>query len=66
MGTVLALMTGLLVVYADRLFRWNLRWHIRDPERAEPSDWELFTRKLSWVVLSGLALVSYIMGAVIF
>ena len=66
MGTVLALMTGLLVVYADRLFRWNLRWHIRDPERAEPSDWELFTRKLSWLLCFGTALVSYIIGAVIF
>ena len=66
MGTALALLTGLFVVYADRLFRWNLGWRIRNPERAEPSDWELFSRRLSWVVLSGLALTCYIIGAVTF
>ena len=66
LGTVLALAAAGLIIWADKLFRWNLRWSIRNPEEAEPSDWELFTRKLSWVLFSGMALALYIIGAVTF
>ena len=66
LGLLLSLAAVPLILYAEQLFRWNLRFSIRDPERAEPSDWELFSRKLSWVILTGMALVLYILGAVIF
>lgn len=66
LGLLLSLTTVPLILFADKLFRWNLRFSIRNPELAEPSDWELFTRKLAWVVFSGMALVLYIIGAVTF
>ena len=50
------------VLYADALFRWNLRFRIQNPENAEPSDWELFSRWISWIVLTIAALVVFILG----
>ena len=66
LGLLLSLITVFLILYADKLFRHRLGWHIRNPELAEPTDWELFTRKLSWGLFSGMALVLYIIGAVTF
>ena len=48
--------------FADPLFRWNLRFRIQDPESAEPSEWELFSRKAGWCFLTGLALFAYLAG----
>jgi len=50
------------VLYADKLFRWNLRFRIRDAEDAEPSEWELFSRWISWIALSVFALIIFILG----
>lgn len=66
LGLLLSLITVPLILYADKLFRRHMYWHIRNPELAEPSDWELFSRKLSWGLFSGMALVLYIIGAVTF
>lgn len=62
LGTFCAVLSIVSILYADALFRWNLRWRIRDVEHAEPSEWELFSRKLSWGVLSVLTLVAYLSG----
>ena len=64
LGLLLSLITVFLILYADKLFRHRLGWHIRNPELAEPTDWELFTRKLAWGLFSGMALALYIIGAV--
>ncbi|MBS6215789.1 MAG: hypothetical protein KH704_02560 [Clostridiales bacterium] len=61
-GTLMAAINVASILFADELFRWNLRWRIRDPERAEPSEWELFSRGFSWVLLTILALFGYMMG----
>lgn len=66
LGLLLSLITVPLILYADKLFRRRLGWYIQNPELAEPSEWELFTRKLSWGLFSGMALVLYIIGAVTF
>lgn len=66
LGLLLSLIAAFLILYADKLFRRHLGWYIRNPELAEPSDWELFSRKLSWGLFSGMALVLYIIGAVTF
>lgn len=66
MGTAVSLLAVFLILCADKLFQHHLGWHIRNPELAEPSDWELFSRKLSWGLFSGMALVLYIIGAVTF
>lgn len=61
-GTFLVAINAVLILFADELFRFDLRFQIRNPERAEPSDWELFTRHASWVVLSVFAVIVYILG----
>ena len=49
-------------MYADELFHWDLSFQIRNAETAEPSDWELMERYLSWTVLTIMLLVIYIVG----
>ena len=61
-GTFLLLMGALSILFADSLFRWRLFWRFRNPEGAEPSEWELFTRRAGWVMLSALALLIYLLG----
>jgi len=58
----LSVVTALSILFADKIFRWNLSFQIRDPERAEPSDWELGSRVLSWLVLTVAIFVLYIAG----
>ena len=50
------------ILYADELFHWNLSFQIRNAETAEPSDWELMERYLSWTVVTIMLLVIYIVG----
>lgn len=50
------------ILFADELFRWNLTFHIRNADHAEPSDWEIAGRYISWTVMSIMALVIFIMG----
>lgn len=61
-GVLLCVITALTVLFADELFRWHLS--VPDPERrpAEPSDWEIAGRYLSWTALPLLALVVFILG----
>lgn len=62
-GTFLALVGIFTILFADELFRWNLHFRIRDPERVEPSEWELFTRYTGWVLCTAGALILYLTGA---
>lgn len=58
----LCALDALMVLFADELFRWNLKFQIRDPDRAEPSDWEIAGRYLSWTILLIAALVVFLLG----
>lgn len=61
-GVLICAVTVLSILFADELFRWNLSFRIRDVEQAEPSDWEIAERYISWIVLPILALTLFIMG----
>ncbi len=61
-GMVICIVNVILVLFADELFRWNLAFQIRNPERAEPSDWAIASRRISWVILLVGALVVFILG----
>jgi len=61
-GVLLSLLTAALVLFADELFRFHLSFQIRNADRAEPSDWEMAGRYISWVCLPIMILVLYIMG----
>ena len=62
LGTLAAGMAALAALFAEQLFRRHMALHIRDPEKAQPSDWELVSRVLSWLVLTGLSLAAYLVG----
>lgn len=61
-GIFLCVLCMISLLYADRLFRWNLRFSIRNVEDAEPSDWELFSRWIGWLVFTGMAIAIFILG----
>lgn len=61
-GIFLCVLCMISLLYADRLFRWNLRFSIRNAEDAEPSDWELFSRWVGWLIFTGMALFLFILG----
>ena len=58
----LSILNAVSILYADELFHWNLSFQIRNAETAEPSDWELMERYLSWTALTIVVLVIYIVG----
>lgn len=58
----ICVLNALLILFADELFRWNLRFQIRNVDHAEPSDFEIAGRYISWTVLIIMALVVFIMG----
>ncbi len=58
----ICVLNALLILFADELFRWNLKFQIRNADHADPSDWEIAGRYISWTVLTIMALVLFIMG----
>lgn len=62
MGVFICIANALSILFADKLFRWNLAFQIRDAEYAEPSDWAIMCRYISWVALAVMALIIFIVG----
>jgi len=61
-GVFVCAATAVSILFADELFRWNLSFQIRHADRAEPSEWEMAGRYISWTVLPVVALVLFVMG----
>lgn len=59
---VFSLVTACTVVFADELFRFALAFRIRNADRAEPTDWELTERYISWTILPVIILLGYLVG----
>ena len=62
LGALCCVICATGILFADALFRWNLRFTIRDPESAEPSEWELLSRWIGWIALTVFALFLLISG----
>lgn len=61
-GAAVCVLNALSMLFADELFRWQMSFRIRGADRAEPSEWEIMGRHISWTVLAVLALALYIAG----
>ena len=61
-GMIVCVITAVSIFFADELFRFHLAFRINDVDRAEPSDWEIAGRYISWTVLPVMALVIFILG----
>ncbi len=60
-GLFLALLAAGTLLFGDDLFRFQLRYRVKDPDAVEPSEWELFSRTLGSAVMAVLALVIWIL-----
>ncbi len=58
----ICILNALLILFADELFRWNLRFQIRNADDAEPSDWEIAGRYMSWTFLAIMAMILFLTG----
>ena len=65
LGIFCCIVCVISVLFADDLFRWHLRFRIRDADDAEPSDWELFSRWVGWIMVTICALIYFIVGLVV-
>ncbi len=61
-GVVFCIFTVFSILFADEIFRYGMRFQIRNPENAEPSEWEIASRYISWTVIPIMTLALFIMG----
>lgn len=61
-GVLICVITALTMLFADELFRWNASFLVRNAEEAEPSDWEIAGRYITWTALPIGALALFILG----
>ena len=61
-GVLICVIAALTMLFADELFRWNASFLVRNAEEAEPSDWEIAGRYITWTALPVTAAVIFILG----
>ena len=61
-GILICAIAIVCILFADELFRWNASFLVRNADEAEPSDWEITSRYITWTVLPVMALVVFILG----
>ena len=61
-GVLICVIAALAMLFADELFRWNVSFLVRNAEEAEPSDWEIAGRYITWTALPVMAAVIFILG----
>lgn len=61
-GVFICFVTTIYILFADELLSLGLAFRIRNVEHAEPSDWEVIRRHISWTLLPICALVLFIIG----
>ena len=59
-GTLLGFVMALSVLYADDLFRHRVKQVVKDVEEPEPTEWEITSRIISWLMgLIAMAAIYY-------
>ena len=59
---LICVITAVSILFADDLFRWQMSFRILNAEDAEPSEWEISARYISWTILPILSLILFIVG----
>ena len=62
MGIIICGVTVVSILFANELFRLRLSFRIQNVEDAEPTEWEMTTRYLSWIVFAIGAFAIFIIG----
>lgn len=61
-GVFVCAATAISILFADELFRWHLMFRVRNVDDAEPSEWEITGRYISWTILPIAAIVLFLIG----
>lgn len=61
-GLFACIITAISILFVDELFHLNLFFQIRNADRAEPSDWMVAARYISWTVMPIMAMMIFILG----
>lgn len=48
LALLVAVLNAVSILYAEELFTWSMSLRVAEPEKAEPSEWELFSRHIGW------------------
>ena len=59
LGTLLAAFNMFQICFPGLMFRQSIRWHVKDPYAAEPSDFYIFMEQVEWVILTVVAAALY-------
>ena len=62
LGVFFSVVSALTILFADELFRLSLVFTLRDWDRAEPSEFEIAGRYISWTIFPILILWIYFTG----
>ncbi len=62
MGISICVLNAVSMLFAEELFRWDMRFTIKDAERAEPTDWVIGIRRFSWAIFVITAFASFMIG----
>ena len=62
LGVVFCIAGAVEILFTDELYRFHLAFRVRNPETAEPSDWEIAGRYFAWTVMPIAALVVFCVG----
>lgn len=60
LGVFISLITAVAVAFPEHLFYWNHFLSVRDPE---PTDFYMACQRVSWIIVTIMALIAYIVGA---
>lgn len=60
----ICILNAITILFSDELFRFSLAFRIRYADNAEPSDWEIAGRYVSWTAMTIVALTVFIMGLI--
>ena len=62
LGVFASIVTAVSILFADEMFRFGMAFRIRNAYEAEPSEWEMVLRYISWTVLPIVVIGIYILG----
>lgn len=62
LGLFASVFTSVTILFADEMFRFSMYFRIERACEAEPSEWEIASRYISWTLLPMIVLGIYILG----
>lgn len=62
LGLAFSVVCVIWLLFEDQLYQWQMSFRMRDPQCAEPSDWEIMNRWAGWIAFTCMAAVMYALG----